>query len=485
MNVRLVIAAPHGRSGKTTITLGLIAALLEQGLVIQPFKKGPDYIDPSWLSRAAGRPCRNLDLYFLPPDQLVAHFLACCRGADLALIEGAMGLFDGLDLEGTNSTAHLASTLEAPVVLVVDGTRMTRSAAALVQGFQHFEPRVRLAGVILNRVARPRHEDMLRRSIEHYTGLPVLGALPKQPDLAIPDRHLGLVPAGENDKLEVVLARAGTTVAQQVDLQALLAIAAQAPPLPGPIPGLAGASALSSRSPFPAPGRETAPDSQTKLFYPRPRLGVFQDRAFTFYYPENLEALSLAGAELVPIDSLADADLPPVDGLYIGGGFPEIFAGQIEANRSLRQAVRQAVAQGMPVYAECGGLMYLGRRLHCQGQWYAMSGALPYDVAMSPHPQGHGYTAMLVEGLSPFLARGTLVRGHEFHHSQVVNLEAGAVRFLYRVQRGLGLDGQVDGILYRQALAAYNHIYAPAHPEWATNFLALASGRASLKTARL
>lgn len=470
--MRLVLAAPRGRSGKTTITLGLIEALSKRGLVVQPFKKGPDYIDPSWLSLAAGRPCRNLDLYFLPAEQLRAHFLACCQGADLALIEGAMGLFDGLDLEGTNSTAHLACTLSAPVILVVDGTRMTRSAAALVRGFQHFEPQVKLAGVILNNVARPRHEDMLCRSIEHYTSLPVLGALPKRADLSIPDRHLGLVPAAENHKLAEALAACGAAVAQGVDLEALLAIARQAPPLPSP-----------SGSNFFLPGSEAKSKRQRRTSPPRARLGVFQDRAFTFYYPENLEALIQAGAQLVPIDSLTDPELPDLDGLYIGGGFPEIFASQIEANLPLRQAVRQAVAEGMPVYAECGGLMYLARRLNYQGRWYAMSGALPYDVVMSSQPQGHGYTAMLVERESPLFAPGTLIRGHEFHHSQVVNLETEAVRFLYRVQRGFGIDGRVDGILYRQVLAAYNHIYAPAHPEWAANFLSLASGHERLKAA--
>ncbi|WP_062283705.1 cobyrinate a,c-diamide synthase [Neomoorella mulderi] len=458
--MRLVIAAPHGRSGKTTITLGLIVALRQRGLVIQPFKKGPDFIDPSWLTLAAGRPCRNLDLYFLPPEKLEQHFSAGCRGADLGLIEGAMGLFDGLDLEGSNSTAAIACTLKCPVVLVIDAVRMTRSAAAMVQGFQNFDPRVRIAGVILNQVARPRHEDMLRRSIEHYTGLPVLGALPKKRDFVIPDRHLGLIPAAENESIHAALAATGAAIAANVDLDAMLAIASQVPALP------------------PGPEWQQPP-------LPQVRLGIFQDRAFTFYYPENLEALEQAGAQVITIDSLQDEKLPAIDGLYIGGGFPEVFAGQLEANVSLRKAVKRAVAEGMPVYAECGGLMYLARRLNYQGRWYEMSGSLPLDVTMSSRPQGHGYTTMLVEGESPFLARGSIIKGHEFHHSRVINLDRQAVGFLYRVQRGFGIDGRVDGILYNRVLAGYNHLYAPTHPEWAANLVGLAAGKRKIKTATL
>nr|WP_277998900.1 cobyrinate a,c-diamide synthase [Moorella sulfitireducens] len=448
----MVIAAPHGRSGKTTITLGLIVALRQRGLVVQPFKKGPDFIDPGWLTLAAGRPCRNLDLFFLPPEKLLQHFSTSCRGADMGLIEGAMGLFDGLDLEGSNSTAALARTLNCPVILIINALRMTRSAAAMVQGFQNFDPGVKIAGVILNQVARPRHEDMLRRSIEHYTGLPVLGAMPKKKDYVIPDRHLGLVPAAENEDIHAALAATGTAVAANVDLDALLAIASQVPDLP------------------PGPEHRQPPS-------PRVRLGIFRDRAFTFYYPENLEALEQAGAEISLVNSLEDEKLPDIEGLYIGGGFPEVFAARLEANVSLRRAVKRAIVEGMPVYAECGGLMYLARRLNYQGRWYEMSGALPFDVTMSSRPQGHGYTTMMVEGESPFFSRGSLIKGHEFHHSRVINLDRQAVDFLYRVKRGFGIDGRVDGILYNNVLAGYNHLYALTHPEWAANLVGLASGK--------
>jgi cobyrinic acid a,c-diamide synthase len=333
--------------------MGLAVALREKGLVVQSFKKGPDYIDPSWLTEITGRPCRNLDLYFMDKSSLRAHFDRCCSGADLALIEGAMGLYDGLDLHGSDSTAAVAQAVGAAVLLVVDCTRMTRSAAALVKGFNEFDADTGIAAVILNQVARPRHEDMLRRSIEEYTGIPVIGAVPRQKNLHIADRHLGLVPAGEMERTQEILAGVGRVVDATVDLQALLAIA-----------------------------RTTAPLADQQQAVPAPlcgqvRIGVVKDRVFSFYYPENLEALAGAGAELVYIDSLHDQNLPSLDGLYIGGGFPEIYARELEANQSLRDSIRRSLVGGLTAYAECGGLMYLSRRLHYQGQSYEMCGVLP------------------------------------------------------------------------------------------------------------
>ncbi|WP_231967757.1 cobyrinate a,c-diamide synthase [Thermanaeromonas toyohensis] len=457
---RVVLAAPHGRSGKTTVALGLIAALGKRGFTIQPFKKGPDYIDPSWLTLAAGRPCRNLDLYFMSPQQLRYSFLLGCQGADLAIVEGAMGLFDGLDLKGTGSTAEIALALEAPVVLVLDATRMTRSAAALVQGFKQFDPRIKLAGILLNRVARPRHEEMLRCAIKEYTGLPVIGALPKDERYVIPDRHLGLVPAAENERLHGALEATRAAIEANVDLDHLLDIARTAPPI------------TCEEVP-----KRIAPVGKV-------RLGVVRDRVFHFYYPENLEALTQAGAELIFIDSLKEANLPPVDGLYIGGGFPEIFAGDLEENSSLRRDIRRAAQEGLPIYAECGGLMYLARRIKYGERWYEMVGALPLDVQMEDTPQGHGYTFLKACPGNPFFAEGAGVKGHEFHHSRVVNLRREKVNFAYRVVRGWGIDGQFDGLLYKGILASYTHLFAPAHLGWAeklVSWVAVQSGISSLK----
>lgn len=447
--MRIAIGAPHGRSGKTTVTIGLIAALKSTGLVVQPFKKGPDFIDPGWLSLAAGRSCRNLDLYFLDKEQLVRQFVTGCYGADIAVLEGAMGLYDGLDLEGSDSTAAVARTIKAPVLLVVDTTRMTRSAAALVKGYQNFEPGTGIAGVILNKVARPRHEDMLRRSIETYTGIPVVGALPKQKTPLIAERHLGLVTVNEWKKVNELIDNLGQQMKQYIDLNKILEIAATAEPLP-------------------------VYEVSHKNADPKVRIGVIKDSVFSFYYPENLEALEQAGAELVYINSLRDDSLPDIQGLYIGGGFPEVFAKELEQNVSLRTSIRKAAVNGLPVYAECGGLMYLSRNIHYDGQSYEMCGVLPCDTKMSTRPKGHGYTGMIATSPNYLFEMGSEIRGHEFHHSQVCNIDTNELKCIFKVNRGYGMDSRTDGIIVRNVIASYNHLYAPSHPEWARNFVARA-----------
>jgi cobyrinic acid a,c-diamide synthase len=449
--MKLVIGAPHGRSGKTTVTLGLILALRQKGWHVQPFKKGPDFIDPSWLSLVAGRDCRNLDLYFMEHEKLRHHFAISCGDADIAVVEGAMGLYDGLDFEGTDSTAAVARAIKAPIILVVDATRMTRSAAALVKGFQNFEEGTEIAAVILNKVARPRHEEMLRRSIEDYTGIPVVGAIPKQKNLVIADRHLGLVPAVEMERTYEVMDFLQRSIADSTDLESVLSIARSAESLP----------VIENHS-----------EQHPHLV----RIGVIRDKVFSFYYPENLEALSRAGAELVYIDSLRDETLPDIDGLYIGGGFPEVFGAELEQNVGLKAAIRKAAATGMPIYAECGGVMYLSRRLHYEGRSFEMCGVLPCDTKMSVKPKGHGYSAMNTIAPNYLFPVGALVRGHEFHHSQIINYNAQEIQSIYQVERGYGLNGKIDGIIQGNVIASYTHIYAGAHPEWAVNFTAKAAG---------
>lgn len=450
---RLVVAAPQGRSGKTTVTSALVAAMTAQGLKVQPFKKGPDFIDPSWLTYLAGRPCRNLDLYLMSPQVVRAGFQRAAADVDIAVVEGAMGLFDGLDLDGSNSTAELAKLLAAPVILVVNATRMTRSAAAVVLGCQKLDPGVNIAGVVLNNVARPRHLDMLTAAIDRYCGLPVVGAFPKRREYAVPDRHLGLIPAGEDQALLGAAAALARDAGKCLDIGRLLAIARAAPPLDYPAPDV---------PPADRPAGET------------PRIGVVRDRVFSFYYPENLEALDAAGAHLLYIDALVDEKLPMVDALYIGGGFPEVFASDLEANAGLRQAIRRAADDGMPIYAECGGLMYLGEALTWKGTRYAMAGVLPLEVDLDEKPKGHGYMLCAVEGENPFFPRGALIRGHEFHHSSVTTLDHRRARPALQVQRGYGIDGRHDGVTRLNVFAAYNHIHALGVPEWAPRFVAAA-----------
>lgn len=480
---RLVVAAPQGRSGKTTITLGLVAALSERGLAVQPFKKGPDYIDPSWLTGAGGRPCRNLDLFMMEEAAALAAFCRGARGADVAIVEGAMGMYDGLDLEGTGSTAQLARLLAAPIILVVDTTRMTRSVAAMVSGYQRFEPDVNVAGVILNKVARSRHEKMLVGAIERYCQIPVLGCVPKREELSIPDRHLGLVPRAEDDELVPAIESARHLATRYLDLDRVLAIARSAPLLVGEnvLVGFGGSpndisSSASVRSEGGGPGGATpwqglgCPEEMPSSA--SVKIAVLLDRVFTFYYPENLEALESAGAELVYVDSLTDPALPEADGLYVGGGFPEVFMEQLEANRSLREDIRRRVRGGLPVYAECAGLIYLSRRVRWGERSAEMVGVLPCEIEMTGKPQGHGYAAAEVVADSPFFRRGEVLKGHEFHNTRVSALDGSRVCFSYRLTRGSGVDAEHnDGLLLGNVLASYVHLHAAAVPMWAGRFV--------------
>ena len=461
---RLVIGAPHGHSGKTTISIGLVGAWRRMGHIVQPFKKGPDFIDPSWLGFAAGRPCRNLDCFWMTEDEVRHSLLTGSAGADIVVIEGAMGLFDGVDLEGTGSTAEIAKMTGSPVVLVVDVTRMTRSIAPLIMGFQAFDAQVRIAGVIFNKVARSRHEAMLRAAVREYCGVPVLGAVPKNAYNLFPERHLGLVPVEEHEAVEQAVAANVKVAEQYLDLKGLWEVAGQGRAIPA----------------FP-------PAQPIKKAAIRARIGVMRDKAFTFYYPENLEALAAAGAELVTIRATQDAHLPAIDGLYIGGGFPEVYAAELEANHSLRKDIKVAGQAGMPVYAECGGLMYLGRTITWGERTHQMCGLLPFDIVLDGRPQGHGYTEMKVIRDNPFFPAGAILRGHEFHHSRAINLPdepSDKTFFALQVLRGYGIDGNFDGILWQNVFAAYNHVHAVANPEWAPRFVAAAAAAATAAAAR-
>ncbi len=443
-----MIAAPHGRSGKTTIAIALARALRNRGFSVQPFKKGPDYIDPSWLRLASGRDCSNLDGFLIAEDVLLASFARRSRGADIALVEGAMGLFDSPEADGVGSTAWLARVLQAPIILVVNAERMTRSVAALVSGFQHFEPGTHLAGVILNRVSGGRHEEKLLDAVERYCGIPVLGAVPKDSRLTIAERHLGLVPSVENDQAESIVETICDKVATHLNIDATVATARQAPK-----------QLISELRRIPAAK-------------PTSRIGVVADRAFSFYYPENLEALREAGADIVSIDALSDHALPEIDGLYIGGGFPELYAAELEANERLRRDIARRIENGLPTYAECAGLMYLSKAIRWEGRRYEMVGVVPAEVEISKRPQGHGYVELEIAVDNPWFPLGLALRGHEFHHSRLI-AEA-LLPTAYQVRRGHGIDGHVDGIFYKNMLASYTHLHALGVSQWATTFVALA-----------
>ncbi len=449
----IVISALHGGAGKTILSLGVVAALRKLGKRIAPFKKGPDYIDAGWLALAAGRPCYNLDTFLLKPEVVLTSYLSNIRPSeDIAVIEGNRGLYDAIDTDGSTCTAELAKFLKLPVVLCVDCTKTTRTMAAIVAGISAFDPEVNICGVVLNRVAGPRHENILRQSIARYCTVPVLGAIPKLRKQRFPERHMGLVPTPEHAWAKDAIAAAGAVAAKHLDLKGILAAALDVPDLllpeafliPERVPSRAGQSERSG-----------------------PRIGIIKDSAFQFYYPENLEALEHAGAQLVYTSPLREKVPPAVDGLYIGGGFPETHAAELAANETYREALKNRAAQGLPIYAECGGLMYLGEALTLEEKTYPMAGILPVAFDFTQKPQGHGYTQVTVSKDNPFYKVGIEIKGHEFHYSRVIKWDGTDEQLVFKMLRGNGITAGGDGASYKNVLATYTHIHALGNPGWA------------------
>lgn len=464
MYSRVIIAGVSGGSGKTTLSLGLISAIAaRKGMTVIPFKKGPDYIDAGWLSVAAGNPCYNLDLFLIPKEKALDSFSAHALG-DLAVIEGNRGLHDGMDVEGSCSTAELSKLLRAPVVLVLDCTKMTRTAAAVVLGCMNLDRGVALKGVVLNRIAGSRHESVIRASIEKYCGLPVLGAIPRLKADELPERHMGLTPHQEHPDTMKVIATVRDIAERYLDLDGIMRIA-------GDADQLIGNPELESR------GCAGAGNSD---FAPKARIGVIRDSAFQFYYPENIEELEKRRAEIVDISALEDAKLPSLDALYIGGGFPETNALRLAENEKFRHSVRAAVEAGLPLYAECGGLMFLGEAIIVDGKRFPMVGVFPLVFEMMRKPRAHGYTIVKTDYCNPFYPVGTVLHGHEFHYSAVVEDSPGTscgegappkIFFAFTMERGRGIRDGRDGIFYKNTFATYTHIHALGAPAWAEGLM--------------
>ncbi|MDH3220123.1 MAG: hydrogenobyrinic acid a,c-diamide synthase (glutamine-hydrolyzing) [Gammaproteobacteria bacterium] len=448
----LFLSAAHKSSGKTTLSIGLCEALKQRGLRVQPFKKGPDYIDPIWLGMAAGNPCYNLDFFVAGRQETIDDYCHRGRDADICIIEGNKGLYDGLDLDGSNSNAALAKEIASPVILVIDVRGTMRGIAPLLIGYQVFDEEVNIAGVIANMAGGSRHESKLRAAVEEYTDIPFLGALQNDPALlALSERHLGLIPGYEDPDAMRRIAAIGDAVRGNVDLDRLLELSLQAAPL------AAASSPLQQKPEF----RDL-------------RIGIARDRAFGFYYPGDLDAFTQAGARLVPIDTIRDRRLPAIDGLFIGGGFPERHAAELAANADLRAAIRNAIEAGLPTYAECGGMMYLSRSLSWNGLTHDMVGVLPAQTLMHEKPQGRGYVKLdEIDGQHPWMSRGQSAQtlcAHEFHYSSLQGLPADS-RFAYRMQRGSGIGQQQDGLVYRNLLASYTHLRNTAANPWVKRFL--------------
>ncbi|MBI5236272.1 MAG: cobyrinate a,c-diamide synthase [Deltaproteobacteria bacterium] len=443
-----IIAGVSSGAGKTTATLGIMEAFRRRGLVVQPFKAGPDYIDPGHHAALLGRPSYNLDTWMMGRDGVEKTFLEKAPNADVAIIEGVMGLFDGrADAEGSGSTAQLSKVIGAPVLLVVDGAKMAQSAGAIIEGFERHDPGVNVRWVVFNRVASERHYRMLKGSIPSRSKVECLGFLPNNDGLAMPSRHLGLITSSDIDKRawKRFVKTAGDAVVENVAVARLLARATRL-------------KKIHVRPEQPETGRV--------------RIAVAKDRAFCFYYEENLEILKAQGAEIVLFSPIKDKKLPSrVDGLYIGGGYPELFAKELEANLSLRQEIKKAASLEMPIFAECGGLMYLGQGIRDrESKNHKCAGVFPWTTRMLKKRKALGYREAAVSKACPMLPQGGLVRGHEYHYSEIRGV--GATKTVFTIVAD-GTQKRAEGYSYKNTLATYVHIHFASNPAFAAGFVQL------------
>jgi len=444
---RVVVSANASDAGKTLITTALLWLLKRKGYSVQPFKIGPDFIDPGYHTYAAGLPSRNLDSWIMDEAAIRRSFAENAGGADLAVIEGVRGLYEGASpTSDEGSTAHVAKILRSPVVVVLNCHSLTRSAAAIVLGLKALDREVDIAGVILNKVGDQRHEEKLRSAISHYTSTPVIGSLYRDNSLSIPKRHLGLLTVQENSAVVHTVESVGRTLEERLDIDALLRIMEEAPEIEAP--AVVPADALPAKI----------------------RIGIFRDPVFTFYYPENVESLQRLGAEIVPMNSLSDPGLGQVSGLLIGGGYPEVFAKRLEENQGMRAAVKRASEDGMPIVGECGGLMYLCASIAAGESKSRMVGVFDAEAVMRSRPQALSYVLLRSVSANPLVDPGDSVRGHEFHYSELESVNG--ARFAFRVERGKGIMDSMDGMISHSTLGTYAHLHCLAYPKMADNFIA-------------
>lgn len=442
----LVVAGTHSGVGKTTVALGLMAAFRRRGMRVQPFKVGPDFIDPGHHSQVARGNCHNLDGWMLSRGDNHSIFQRHAARADLAVVEGVMGLFDGYDGSSeAGSTAQMAKWLDLPVLLVVDAQSMARSAAALVHGFTSFDRSIRWAGVVFNRIGSETHLRYLQQAMVELEGIPCIGGLPRDSEISIPERHLGLVTGEEHPLGPDQFRSLADVVERHLDLEALLDRSA---------------------------ARMCLNEVQGAISPPKVRIGVARDCAFCFYYPENLELLADFGAELVAFSPIEDRELSSdLDGLYLGGGYPEVFSARLAENQSLRESILQKAEAGMPIYAECGGLMYLSEEIQdLDGQRHAMAGVMSFKVRMLPRLRALGYREVTLMEKTVLGSPGTKVRGHEFHYSEIVS-EPRDLKKLYKISSRERFMPQAEGYSRWNVLASYIHLHFTSNPEVARQFI--------------
>jgi len=441
----LFISAAHKSSGKTVVTLGLARALKNRKLTVQTYKKGPDYIDPMWLTAASHATCFNLDFHTMGHSEIKDVYAQHNQHAEISLIEGNKGLYDGVDLKGGDSNAAMARLLGLPVLLVIDTRGMTRGIVPLILGYQAFDPAIDIAGVLLNQVGGPRHQQKLISALEHYTDVPVLGSIGRHSEMQICERHLGLIPANEISDVHKKIDDVATIIEHDVDLNRVIETA-----------HLISPSKIMPRLPI-------------SIRKPDIRIAVPRDKAFGFYYPDDITAFLNAGAELVFFDSLKDPQLPVCDGLFIGGGFPEMHMQELHNNQYLRQDIFQKLQNGMPAYAECGGLMYLSQSLTWQNKTYDMVGFVPGDTVMHDKPIGRGYVKISETGDGLWQHTNALIPAHEFHYASLQNISSD-MTYAYDVIRGHGIDGHHDGLILNNLTAGFIHQRSTRSHHWVQQF---------------
>lgn len=449
-----LVSSPWRSSGKTVLSIGMAATLKQRGIAVQTFKKGPDFIDPLWLAAASGRPCYNLDFHQQTQDEIRQTYRVHADSSTCQLIEGTMGLHDGIAIDGSDSNAAVARLLDIPVVLVMDCRGMHRSVAALVQGIQSFDPTLRFGGLVLNRVRTARHCAKIEQAINHYTDIKLLGSMPDTASLVIQERELGLTPAPDSSGHESHVQEIGNLIAKHIDIDALLPVAAVKPQLK---------KTSAKRS------IDTS-DSVCRSITAPIRIGIAQDAAFHFYYADDMDYFAAQGVELVPCSPLAGTLPKNLDGLWIGGGFPERHVQALSENESFRTDLKQRIRAGLAVHAECAGLMYLCNSLNINNQSWPMVGVINAEVSLSERPLGRGYMELAAIG-----NESHRMHAHEFHHSQLHFSEA--PEFLYKVTRGYGVDGKYDGIRCHNVIASYAHFRHTTRTPWIDAFLARVSKR--------
>ena len=449
---RIMLTGTSSRAGKTVVSIGLMRALVNRGYVVQPYKVGPDFIDPSFHLFATQRYSRNLDGFMMRREDMLETFQRNRKGADIAVIEGTMGLYDSHNaLDEKGSTAEASKILKTPVILIANVERIARTAAPFIMGYKLFDPAVDIRGAILNHVGSERHAKKVKLAVEKLADMRVIGVMFRDQRISIPERHLGLVPAFERSDIDTLFDRLAEIMEEYIDIDGIIDLAETAPKM--------------------RRQRENNLFNPTKKF--DVTVGVMRDNAFTFYYQDVIDALAANSRKIMFIDALKDEKLPDVDALYIGGGFPEVFAEDLENNGSLRGDVRDFCDSGKPVYAECGGLMYLGERLITKdGRSYEMAGFLPLDTKMMERLQALGYSRRTAIMDNPISRRGDALVGHEFHYSRVTLKDK--VKYAYKTTRGRGVDGEHDGILKKNTLAGYLHLHVLSYPKMLENFLSMA-----------